>query len=589
MPESGSFQRRPRLALALLAAAFSPATALAQDPPQTPDQAATALQRLQALEQRIQARQVELDRDRAELESLRRELTPVRPLPVQAASNHGTCHMRNLEDFNQALLDPSPLSRCIRPPAGSSAPAIAQGPPATETGLGDRLTNPVPDRPRIAPGISTILEFANRGRASVTYTHPVIYRSVRYTGTEEASDPGNQLVSFRPQLLTISAGLNVPIVKDESNFLSITRRTERADIDVLSGTTLRLGFDFFSFHRYDRDQSIIRLTRFLWRARRDCVTARAREMSQSPSLTQDQFFGLYGLKRHPIGHDDWKREGAPVTNATRDVCSGTNLIDFVLETEGDGQGGSQFKRAPLAADYQAAFWEEPQTAIPEWGFGGSIEYGTTDFKYRQGSLLIGPDSNTPPRITLAPDRTMALAASQTDTEDDWKVQVYGAYFLASRHARRPPIGRIYSPGVMFVGSATYLSAHQFRPGASEVSFCPLPGPANPNVLSIGCSAINIDRPYLRDGVTLSGELRTQFNNVPMLGVFGLAPRYSRRLTDSRQSFELPIYLSANAKGWGSAGIRFRRQWDGLDLLGNEEVTTNEISIFLSSAINFRGN
>jgi hypothetical protein len=589
----GPFPRGSRLAFVLLAgAAWLPATAIAQTPTQVPDEAqASALRRLQALEQQIQARQAELEAYRAELIVLRRQLTPGQPVARQPPANYGICRLSNMAEVDHAFLNPSALPRCIQPVAGSVAPALPQGPPEAgyDADSAAQLAVSSPNRPRITPGISTVLEFANRGRANVTLTHPIIYRTIRYRERPPEGHAGNEFLGFRPQLLTISAGLSVPIVKDESNFLSLARRPDAADIDVLSGTTVRLGVDFFNFRDNNREQSIVRLARFLWRARRACTTERARELPPGPAMTQDQFFGLYGLVRTATGHDEWKSGGTPAADANRDACSGMSLVNFVLETESDGQGGSQFKRAAFAADYQATFWEEPQAAIPHWGLGGSIEYGTTDFRYRQGSLLIGPNSATPPRLTLALDRTMPLAAQQTETQDDWRIQAYGAFFISNSHARRPPIGRMYTPGVMLVGAASYLSAHQFRPGAADVSVCPLPGQANPNDLSIGCSSVNIDRPYFRDGITLSGELRTQFFNVPVLRILGFAPRYSHRLSDGRQSFELPVYLMPNAAGWGSAGIRYRRQWDGTDLLGNPEITTSEISVFLSGAINFRGN
>ncbi len=600
MQRTAPCQRFRKLTLILFAGTLCmPVAAVAQNSPSS-DQVAAALQRLQALERQIEAKQAELEAYRAELRTLRRQLAPAQvassdqpgvapPEQGQPAAEaepaSGICSMANAEDLNQALLIPSALSECVRPPEGTTEPALARAARQAERERVSDIDNPAPDRPRIAPGISTTLEFANRGRASVTYTHPVHYRSVVYEEIPRGRfGRGPQLtdrfIEFRPQLMTISAGLNVPIVKDVSNFVSVERREDRSDIDVLSGTTLRLGFDFFSFRTLDREQSLTRLVQFLWRARAACARDRGIQAGNETA-----FFARYGLRRRLAHRDDWTSEGAVVQPANGDRCSGADLIGYVLELEHDGQGGSRFKRAPFATEYQAAFWEEPRTAIPRWGFGASIEYGTTDFKYRQGSLLIGPDMSDPPRITLSLDRTMPLAESQTDTEDDWKIQVYGAFFIPFPHADRPPIGRPHNPGVMLVGSATYLSAHQFRTGAGDVSFCP---PVAAGALSTGCTTINIDRPYIRDGITLSGELRTQFFNVPVIRVLGFAPRYGHRLADGRQELDLPVYLSPNTDGWGSAGIRYRRQWDGIDLLGNPEPTRSEISVFLTGAINFRG-
>jgi hypothetical protein len=93
---------------------------------------------------------------------------------------------------------------------------------------------------------------------------------------------------------------------------------------------------------------------------------------------------------------------------------------------------------------------------------------------------------------------------------------------------------------LLVGSAAYQSSLEYRPGTAEQTICG----GETGAIFVRCSVTNIDRPYRRDGIILAGELRTQFNNVPVLGVLGLGPRYSIRLEDDRNQIDVPIYLSA---------------------------------------------
>lgn len=544
------------------------------------------MQRIDALEREISQRQSELAAYRAELDRLRAAVTsesdapsttdagrpesPTQTNRTVAADRTAICRLEHRDDLDQAFSDPRTLPECIpvRVRGGGGA--------RPEERLAQTIQQPIPDRPNIAPGLSTTLQFASSTQATVTYTHPVFLRS-RFVDTTAAA--GERFLGFRPQLLTISGGLTVPVSSGESVLLGITERTNRDDADILPGTTIRLAADFMSFRRFDRANSFLRTVNFLYAAMKTCVKA----TTGATEIPQTEFYARYGFRR---ANDRWELSpNYRLPEERSRPCTGANLIDFILATEDDPatSTGTRFVRGALASEYQATFWNETPTAIPIWGWGVSVQYGTSDFKYSQGVVNLVPSATDPTRVVARLDTNSPLAAERTDGEDDWLIQGYASRFLPTRDLNMLPPHGMYSQGILFVGSASYRSTHQFRPGVTGLTICP----TAPAGVIARCSVVNVDRPYIREGFTLSGEARLQFNNVPVIGVLGFAPRYSYRLADDRQIIDVPIYLSANSSGFGSAGFRFRHSWDGLDLLGNSERPNTELLVFVT-ALNFRG-
>lgn len=591
--------RRAVWAALISSSALAPVPVLAQSAP-------TPLERIEALEAEIARRQAELDQVRSDLNALRRDLgaraptqtaTPMQPdaapapaeqpAPKPAAVNRAVCHMADTVDYDIAFRKPSGLSGCVPPLAEGQKTPLA-GSTGAEA-LAKATASQVPGRPNPLPGISAALQFSGGGssKAQVTYSHPVIYRKIGWGKDKDGQDYFWQ----RPQLLSLSATLGVPATKGENPLLSRTANANR-DLDVPGGTTVKFAVDFMSFARQDRSIAYGRMAEFLHKAHKTCMEKRKGGDAVKDSI----FFAHYGLTARPQGigwqyADPRAPEARPdepprderTDRAETSLCRGADLINFVLETKKDPTAisGAAFERPELAATYQALFWEDSKTAIPDWGVGASVEYGTTDFRFRQAQLAIGPNADG--RIVALPDLSVPLANERKLTEDDWRMQVYGAYMIRTLDHYAPRSG-IYSEGVMFVGAASYYSSFEYRPGVTDFTLCPAPAPG---ALLVRCSTINVDRPYLRDEFSLSGELRTQFNNVPVLKVLGFAPRLTWRLSDDRKQIDVPIYLSATGI-FGSAGFRVRHTWDGLDLLGNRDDAKTELSVFVSQSLNFRG-
>ena len=577
-----------RAALGAASAAFLSLGALLPQPAlaqtgEAADPSEAMMERIEALEGALARGQAELNALRSEVEGLRQAAARARPRPVPAppalANAAPICRMNSGADMAAAFADPRNLPDCIPRPSANRGTAripaftgAAQGTPSSAQGqaaaLASAVSQPLPDRPNLAPGIAATLEFSNKGRASVTYTHPVRYRNV-------ATRQGD-FHSFRPQLLTLSGGVSVPLTDGEGRLFGITERDDREDADIFSGAAVRLGVDFVSFRPIERLPSFVRAGGFLHRAHQQCASATGVE-----PMEEGRFLERYGLERID---GNWAfAANAAATPAQ--ACTGDALTAFIFEVEPDParRDSERFKRPQLAAEYQAMFWTEPASAVPHFGWGLSAEYGTSDFRYSPGSISLVPTAADPTRVQARLDPTVPLGPSRTDTEDDWRIQAYGSLFVQTGNPALT--SRISTQGVMFLASAAYLSSHSFRPGTSNLVLCAQPAPG---ALFTTCPTVNVERPFQRDGITLYGEARTQFVNVPVLRVLGLAPRYSIALDDSRQVLDLPIYLSADATGIGSSGVRVRHSWDGEDLLGNPERANTELSIFFSTPIRFRG-
>jgi hypothetical protein len=208
-PDARSFVRASVAVFSSVAIYTAPA--LAQTAPVlSAEQRADALKRLDTLEK--------------ELTELRRQLSsaPI-PAPSAAAENIAVCNMANVDDLNGANLDPRGLPKCVRvAQAGGGAARLAasetsiqrlgSGPSAKSLAanlLAGGASQPLVDRPNIAPGLATTLDFGGTSsKASVTLSHPIIIRKV-------SKDEG-RFTWFRPQLLTVNGSLNVPISRGKT-------------------------------------------------------------------------------------------------------------------------------------------------------------------------------------------------------------------------------------------------------------------------------------------------------------------------------------------------------------------------------------
>lgn len=412
---------------------------------------------------------------------------------------------------------------------------------------------------------------------------------------------GENLGSFIPQLGTISVGVFTPLQAGAGALFSDTDRDrfDRANRDIPSGTRVRLAFDFLSYPRVGRENARRRVVDVLYAAREVCQRHYA-----APSVTsRDAFYGRYDTSASAVVHRTIPAAPPDLPSAPTSVqrelrqaqvdalCSGDELARFIVSQRSDSStpSGGTLSYPDLAKSFLGAFWDAGPLQLPTWGWGLSTELGTTDFAYRQAIAPItlvpdtaAADAGFPGRVSINVDPTSGFRAPVTDSHNFWTIRGYGLFSLF-----RKPAGSStpewFFPGVTLVGSAEYSGGYGFRPGTTNLSICPAqpvdPVTALPRNVSVRCGNFNVDAPVEIDGFTLAAEARFRFLNVPLIRTLSFAPRYSHRLDDGAQVFDLPVYLQNDANGFGSAGLRFRHRWGGTDLLGNPDFSASEIAVF----------
>lgn len=559
-------------------------------------------ERLQAIEEILAERRAEiadLERQLAEIRSLTTEPSPrsETPLPTTSTSASTSAAPFSLlydeVSLDKALADPNTFFEKLG--------ASGLGPQVSAEELNDRASQPIFDRPNLPAGISAALTLGNSSEASINYSYPIVLR-------KRTSLRGD----YRPQIGTFSGSVFTPLSSGVGTLFSDTdrNRLKRANADIPSGTRLRLAFDFLSYPvikneelRVDgvsRNTARRRVLDVLYAGREICLKQYA-----APSATPASTF-YEPFKTTPPPTDIPRsiptvmtKLSTPPTpeelNARKveveNLCSGDNLARFIVGQQADptSPSGAALINPELAKNFLGAFWNAGANQLPDWGWGISADLGTTDFTYRQSinPITLVPDTAAadagfPDRVTARIDPAAGFSAAETDSQNTWTVRGYGLFSLFNRSPRtRTP--RWFFPGLTLVGSAEYASSYSFRPGTTNLSICP-PQPIDPVTLepsnfSVRCRNFNVDAPVETDGFTLATEARFRFLNVPLVNTLSFAPRYSHRLDDGAQTFDLPIYLQNDAKGFGSAGLRFRRSWGGRDLFGNPDFSASEISVF----------
>lgn len=598
------FGRCKHFAVILACSTYMTSTpSYAQEVPSSPDISA----RLNLIEQELASKMADIANLEEQLKELRNLLTEPQkettPPPMEiAAETPPIGSLTNAQSLDQALNSPNDYFKEL------GASSVAKD--AAVRALNNSVSQPIFDRPNLPAGLSAALTLGNSSEASINFSYPVFLRKAPIPNGPVRPEQAQ----FRPQIGTFSASITTPLQSGAGTLFTDTARGrfERSSSDIPSGTRLRLGFDFLSFPKIfnkpvpgsDGKPGPLsyaarrRVVDVLFAANEACL----RHYGAPSTSSRDTFYAAYDapppvtaestllplstiLSDPPIPGQREARE-----SEVKSLCSGDNLTKFIVGQRRDSTtpSGNALINPALARNFLGAFWNSAPLELPIWGWGLSGEIGTTDFAYQQAnSLSLAADNDAaeagfPGRFNLSVDPAAGFGSPQTDSRNFWTLRGYGLFSLF-RSTPKDKTPTWFFPGITLVGSAEYASSYSFRPGTDGLTICPAqdvdPLTMEPLNVSVRCRAFNVDAPVRADGATLAGEARFRFLNVPLLNTLSFAPRYSYRLDDGAQIIDVPIYLQNDANGFGSAGIRFRHRWGGIDLLGNSDFKASEIAIF----------
>lgn len=559
-----------------------------------PEQVAKLAEQLKKLEERIEARGKEQKADEELLKSMREKLGMPKPEEgsptiVKPSSRVplnldlvGFCRMHSEADMNQAFLDPY---KC-RPDEKSENDGSREAQQAKrirtvtrtipkDQQLEDALSPAnLPGRVIQPAGLNAALDLAQSDRASISYTRNFAFRIKRTKANKVDFD------YQRPQLLKLTGTVSTPISNGRNRLIDLTN-----DPRFSSGTSFKAAVDFQNFRKEYREDAFARAARFLYKAMGACLADRTKkEPSVGKKITEADL--VRHFKGRPIPAFDKGDE-------TAGVCQADRLINWIFERKvverrhlGDppdyGRTTTEkvLKNPDLAKEYVSIFWSAPtDKPIPQLGWGLSAEYSSTDFTHFPGVFTVTDEGRSL-------DRSVPLGDKVKNTFDQWTLEGYGSTFIKTREFDPAPSEKLYADGIMLLGAVTYQKLWDIPKDAKNVEICA--DNSNPDIVLGQCSALNVDGPRQREGFTLSLEGRVQFNNVPLVKLVGLAPRYSYRLDDGFQKLDLPLYLTANDKGIGTTGIVLSGTWGGENLIGEELDSDFGISLFYSLPLNFNG-
>jgi hypothetical protein len=570
---------RFRSILLVSALALAPAQAWAQ---------ASDAERIAELERLLASQQEALGQLKAQIEALKPKPVQTNDVAVRTSPIKDTeaiCTMRGDADLTNALwgrIGPEReeggaqflpnLNDCELSPAESSRGLqhVAADPNA-----------PSSTRPVIATGFASSLQFGKDSRASLTYAHPIIWRLVN----------PRQFDGFTPQQGSVSLSLSTPLDNKSGlgNLLDGRERERFRDLNILSGTSVKLGFDFMQFSRRDRARARKDVLAALYTA----FTACLEKKKPAGTYSEADFEGYFS---------------GSVPNQSRNLpegCTGENLIEFITETKPNSAvlDGHVLVRPELATAYQQAFWTAPKIEVPTSGWGVSAEISFPDFSFRQAAYTPGLVNGLAGNGTSADKYRISFDYTQPIPPDSLASSVgkldfaFNAYvmryfeFDAEQDGLTPtPPKRNDVPGVQSLLSIRHSREWAFRPGTADQTICPAAAPPAPVAgqtnVSSGCALVNLDAPFARKSTILSLELRSQVDNIPFVGKFGMAPKIGYRLQDDRIQLDLPLYFTVDKEGKLAAGVRVTHQTGGRNLIGNPEETNTSVSIFFN-ALSFR--
>ena len=560
------------------------------------------------------------------------------PVPIK---RNAACRMANLNDFNTAFLhvddelesengngngkkelncltaediakayrltdekgvkglDPATIDRALTSETVKFRDSISRQ-------LADSIAQSLPERANLQPGFTAAVSLSNSSRASMSYSLPVRL-------DRDADDRKNGLFEWQsPSVLALNASLSVPIDKGEARLASAAGDKLKA----ASGFSVKVGLDFSLFSRQNRPVVYRRAANVLFEAMEACLkdkkstnnfktTEEAKELffkhyGLTPEYLAGNYRGRFGaeisadtLKKAKDKEDEDTLPSAANAQAALDAkfepkCTGSELVRWILEVERDESqtSGLKRKRPDLSDKFWQLFWDDGGEYSPNWGAGVSFEHSWTDYKYRQATLNLVPDSRDPSKVVLEPNTGVPLAApNEHPRRAGLAAEAYLSFFKTFwKNPFMTPAGP-YSRGMMGLFSVAYREGYEFRDGTENYTYCETPKPGE----QFGtCSTLNIDAPYHRTGFELAAELRTQFTNVPLVKLVGLAPKYTYRLKDGAQSIDLPIFLTADDKGVGQSGVRVLHTWNGEDLLGNNLTGQWKVAFFFSTKLDLLG-
>lgn len=394
----------------------------------------------------------------------------------------------------------------------------------------------LPGRPLSPYGIAPLLSLGSSDKASITWTKSLNSRFI-WLDSDMLS----------PTVTTLKLSASTSLASGIGTFLDLRDRTspERADLDYLSGTSVSFGIDRAYFRKRGSGQQEERYKDFRKAAIAKCLS-------------------------------DAKNES---------LC-GDRLGEWLFKPKADANTpeGASFAHPELVTQLYGLIWRNDAEERPEWGWGGSIAVSDRDFTFRQGNVndITGLDNIR----KLSLDPATALADPVTRSKTGTLLEGHAFYYwpLDPEKPWRKPVSNV--PGIMLVGQLQFKSEAAFRPKTSATICDPPVALAGSTPTTIqSCTLTQFDRPYRQDDITGSLETRIEFENVPVVGKFGIAPRMAYTFDDGGKVFDLPLYFMQE-KGL-TAGIRGRVSFDSNDILGNPEDDYWQLQLFFTP-LTFKG-
>lgn len=483
-----------------------------------------------ALEQRIVNQEAQTFQLRQELDRLKRQV----PGPVASENppitSHDLCSLASETDVAHALANPN---RFLGPCLGTGQGSLSEQ--AVRDAV-DAASLPVPGRALVASGLQPQFSFGSASEAALTLAVPINQR-ICFTPADDAKcGDGGNFDGFAPATLTPS--IRIETAFDKAKLLSLMQR-KAADLDVTSGTSVTLGLDYVRFRKIERDDSVARVKAALADASKACGEL------HSPKV---------------------------------DKCTQDATLAWIFAGQGDGENSvkSIESRSRAMAALVDSMWRTgDEKERPLFGVGASFKIGTSDYDFSQASLFVAPDTDNPGRVLLRRDAAVPLISSVTEHHNNFKAEGRAFYYIRTDPAKQglPPRGNV--PGVMLLGSLSYLQNWEYRAGTTGKIVCP-PASGSESV----CRTVNYDRPYRRRTGTAAVELRTEIERIPYLGSIGLAPRFEVGFSDGSKLVDFPIYFAAKDKSL-SGGVRLTHSFDGRDALGNPSIDESRVTLFFT--------
>lgn len=466
------------------------------------------------LEAQIAAQQAELDKLRAELRALKAQAEP-RPVAPSGLALDAKAAPESVAIIEAAVNDP--------------AKGVVGTPPN-----GD-IDGAPPGRPALVPGVTPQLEFGNNSKATLTASFP--FPRTRIV-------PKNEPITWaRPVQRFVSISIKTDLTDGVGSVFDRRDRTDRRDLDFLSGTSLTIGYDRLTFAKFDPAKAVSD-------ARAAAIIACKDERAQKQS----------------------RGEAVDVI----DPCTEALIYGWATETKDDPStpSGKAYKRPDHAKAIVNAPYEPKTIGKLSTGWGFSVTFSDPQFSYRPGAVI--QTVNADGKTVLQPDRNVALGTAIPEDRVQWELEAHGLFYVPISQDR--PNTTFWPPtDLVIVPQVRHQSITEFRPG-TKAQICDQT--AGSAFTTNSCTDFQIERALRRELTTLSLEGRVGFANLPFFAKAGIAPRISHTFQSEQTFLDLPLYLS-DKSGKLSGGVRLRLGRGGEDVLGNPLDDFEEIALYFT--------